>query len=224
MNSIRIILCDDYKNLSDSYKERLELEPDITVSAVFYSGAECLEKISDVDADILLLDIQMETKTIGVDIIPKILEKKPNLKIIMLSSYNTEEYIFNAFTNGASNFILKDDPTETMLNTIHDVYNDRVIISSNIAMQILSKVNQIQVQHKSLLFLFNKLHQLTKTEFEVLAALENGMSYAQIAKIRFVEENTIRKIASNILHKFDSKSMKELLSALNSTQLFEYFK
>lgn len=224
MNTIKVILCDDYKDLSDSYRERLELEPDITVAAVFYSGQDCVENISGIKADILLLDIQMETKTIGVDIIPQIRQLNPDLKIIMLSSYNMDEYIFNAFTNGAANYILKDAPTDAMLQTIRDVYNDRLVISSDIAMHILHKANQIQIQQQSLLFLFNKLHQLTKTEFEVLSALHNGLSYADIAKIRFVEENTIRKIASNILHKFDFKSMRDLLTSLNSTALFDYFK
>lgn len=224
MSTINLVLCDDYKDLADSYKERLELEDDIHVAAVYYSGAECVTNIADVTADILLLDIQMETKTIGIDIIPQIRALCPQLKIIMLSSYNMDEYIFNAFTNGATNYVLKDEPTEIMLQTIRDVHADRLVISNNIAKQILSKATQLQNQQQSLLYFFNKLHQLTKTEFEVLSALHKGKNYSQIARDRFVEENTIRKIASNILHKFDCKNMKDLLNTLDDTQVFEFFR
>ena len=92
MDLIRVALCDDYKELVKSYKEYIELEPDMVVPAVFFSAKECLEKIGSVDVDLLLLDIQMETKTAGIDIIQDIKKIKPDLKIVMLTSYNDDEY------------------------------------------------------------------------------------------------------------------------------------
>lgn len=224
MDLIRVALCDDYKDLVKSYKEYIEFEPDIVVPAVFYSAKECLENIGTVDVDILLLDIQMETKTAGIDIIQDIKRIKPDLKIIMLTSYNDDEYIFNAFTNGASNYVLKDEQFSVILKAIRNVHNDELVISNQIATRLLSKANEIQTQQQSLLFLFNKLHHLTKTEFEVLEALYNGLSYSEVAQLRVVEDNTIRKIASNILHKFGEKNMQDLLTAIKETGLFKYFK
>lgn len=224
MDIIKVALCDDYKDLVKSYKEYLELEPDIVVPAVFHSAKECLEQIGSVDVDMLLLDIQMETKTAGIDIIQDIKKIKPNLKIVMLTSYNDDEYIFNAFTNGASNYVLKDEPFSVILKAIRSIHNDEMVLSNQIATRLLSKANEIQVQQQSLLFLFNKLHHLTKTEFEVLEALYNGLSYPEVAQLRVVEDNTIRKIASNILHKFGEKNMQDLLSAIKETGLFKYFK
>lgn len=224
MELIKVALCDDFKELIKSYKEHIELEPDIVVPAMFYSGKECVENIANVDCDMLLLDIQMETKTAGIDIIPDLKRINPNLKIVMLTSYNDDEYIFNAFTNGASNYILKDEPFDTILKAIRNIHNDELVISNNIATRLLSKANEIQVQQQSLLFLFNKLHHLTKTEFEVLEALYNGLSYSEVAHLRVVEDNTIRKIASNILHKFGEKNMQDLLTTIKETGLFQYFK
>lgn len=224
MNLIRVALCDDFKELIKSYKEHLELEPDIVVPAMFYSAQECVENIAYVDADMLLLDIQMETKTAGIDIIPEIKKIKPNLKIVMLTSYNDDEYIFNAFTNGASNYVLKDEPFDVILKAIRNIHNDELVLSNQIATRLLNKANEIQVQQQSLLFLFNKLHHLTKAEFEVLEALYNGLSYSEVAELRVVEDNTVRKIASNILHKFGEKNMQDLLATIKDTGLFQYFK
>jgi len=224
MNLIKVALCDDFKELVKSYQEHLGLEPDILVTAMFYSGKECVEQLASVEADILLLDIQMETKTAGIDIIQDVKAINPDIKIIMLTSYNDEEYIFNAFTNGANNYVLKDEPFDVIVKTIRSVYSDELVISNQIATRLLNKANEIQVQQQSLLFLFNKLHHLTKTEFEVLEALYTGLSYSEIAKIRVVEDNTIRKIASNILHKFGEKNMQDLLAAIKDTGLFQYFK
>ena len=224
MDLIKVALCDDFKELVKSYKEHLGLEPDFLVTAMFYSGKECVEQLASVDADILLLDIQMETKTAGIDIIQDVKAINPDIKIIMLTSYNDEEYIFNAFTNGANNYVLKDEPFDVFVKTIRSVYSDELVISNQVATRLLNKANEIQEQQQSLLFLFNKLHHLTKTEFEVLEALYNGLSYSEIAKIRVVEDNTIRKIASNILHKFGEKNMQDLLSAIKDTGLFQYFK
>jgi DNA-binding NarL/FixJ family response regulator len=224
MNVIKVALCDDFQDLVKSYKEYIELEPDIVVPAVFYSGKECVENIANVDADMLLLDIQMETKTAGIDIIPEIRQLKPNMKIVMLTSYNDDEYIFNAFTNGASNYVLKDEPFDVILKAVRNIHNDEVVLSNQIATRLLNKANKIHEQQQSLLFLFNKLHHLTKTEFEVLEALYNGLSYSEVAHLRVVEDNTIRKIASNILHKFDEKNMQDLLATIKETGLFQYFK
>lgn len=139
----------------------------------------------------------------------------------MLTGYSYDDYIFNAFTSGASNYILKDDTDENIIATINDVYNNKIIIKDEISKKFIMQSSVLQEANKSLLYFFNKISNLTRTELEVLIELSHGHSYKDIAAMRYIEEGTARKIGSNILHKFNAESTKQLIELLNKHKIFE---
>lgn len=221
MNTIKVAICDDYKYLLESYTDILQLEDNIEVIWTAQNGEQCMEKIKDNPPDILLLDIQMSSESEGIELLKTIKPQYPNVKIIMLTGYSYDDYIFNAFTSGASNYILKDDTDENIIATINDVYNNKIIIKDEISKKFIMQSSVLQEANKSLLYFFNKISNLTRTELEVLIELSHGHSYKDIAAMRYIEEGTARKIGSNILHKFNAESTKQLIELLNKHKIFE---
>ena len=218
---IKVGICDDYKYIRESYRDILNMEDNISVIWTAESGESCLKNLRNEIPDILLLDIQLNTITEGIDILKEVVKDFPEVGVIMLTGYDTEEYVLESFQSGAKNFVLKEDSDEKLISVINNVYKGRNGVDDKIVKKLVSGAQTLQNQNRSILYFFNTLIKLTKTELEVLGAIAEGKSYQEISDMRFIEINTVRKIASNILKKFDAASMKELVSILKENGVMD---
>ena len=123
MDKIKVAICDDAPYVIDCLKMKMDW-PEIEVTGISYSALDCINMLSSANADVLLIDIQMETPTAGIDIIPSVKSAFPNLKIIMLTSFDDENYIFKAFSQGADNYILKSFDID-ICKTIKDTFYNK---------------------------------------------------------------------------------------------------
>lgn len=216
-------ICDDAEFLCTSFKMGFKSNPDFCFVGESHDSTACLQMVREKKPDILLLDIQMETDTAGIDVIPFLKELQPSLKIIMLTNYDDENYIFKAFANGADNYIPKTLPNDLILDVIKDVYNNTAMLRPEIGKKLAKKSLDINNQNKSILYIIDIMAKLSNSEFEILKAIYSGNSYQKIADDRFVDISTVRSFVSRILKKFSVINMKSLIKDLSKLEVFDLF-
>lgn len=222
MDKIRIAICDDSRHIVEYLKMKLNL-PEFEFAGAAYTAASCINMLKTADADVLLIDIQMETETAGIDIIPKIKELFPNMVIIILTSFDDDNYVFQAFVNGANNYIMKSFEMD-ITQTIKDTYDNTFSLDPSIAQKLIRKTKKVSEDQQSILFLMTLLTKLSTSEYEVLLSICNGVKYKEIATQRFVELSTIKTHAQRILKKTGASSMKDLVSTIQKTGILELLK
>ena len=237
MNKIRVIMCDDQQYMCECFEYSLREIEDIDFLGYATNKKESKKLIETVMADIILLDIQMDTATTGLELINVVKERQPEAKIIIMTVHEDEEYIFRAFSEGVSDYFLKIYPTEDLISSIRLVYNSQIVLRPYIAQKILNESRRIaekqkeieesnrsiQESQKSLLYILNIMTKLSTAEFEILKELYYGKSCSQIAEERYVTETTIRTHTWRILKKFEYNSMKKLVSELKRMNAFSMF-
>ena len=199
MKKIRVLICDDLPEICEAYKERMEFEEDFECIGTVSSGSSCIDAVGKLSPDLLLLDIQMETKTAGINALAEIKKAFPETKVIMLTGYDDEEYILSAFANGADDYFVKSLSMDDLLDTMRDVYNDRGKIRVDIAQKLAQQTKRIMSRQTSIMYMFTNIYKLTSGEVELLKSIHSGKTYNQLAEENFVEPNTIRKEAYRIL-------------------------
>ncbi len=223
MKKIRLAICDDFEYLCINIKNQFKYSEEFDFLGYCTSAAKCTAMVESFKPDILLLDVQLETETAGIDIIPEILDKSPQTKIIMLTSYSNDDYIFDSIINGASDYICKNCTIDEMFSKIKNVYNNKSTLSPEIALKFNAKSREVTISHRSLIYMLDKIIKLSSSELEVLKDLYNGKTYNQIAKERFVEACTVRSMGSRILKKFNATNIKTLVRELHEIKIFDLF-
>ena len=165
----------------------------------------------------------METSSAGIEILPKIKASFPNLTIIMITVSEIDEDIFNAITNGANNYILKDISNSDILKKVIETYTDQPVIDNAIFQKYLAQSKIKNNDYNSLLFLITMISKLTKSELEILKMLCMGKTYSQIASERFTSESTVRTIVSHITKKYNVDNINVFINQINKLELFEKF-
>lgn len=217
---IRVCICDDLKALCLYFKNAFLEIDDIEFVGIAHNSKDCLKLVKDVNPDILLLDIQLEAFDSGINIIPKIKQLCPDLKIIMLTIHKESDKIYKAFTYGAYGYQLKSAPFEEILKAIRDAYhNNTIAMPHEISELFINECNKINSQNASLLYMLNIATKLTVSELGILKDISLGLSYKNIAEKRFVEEITVRSQISRLLKKFGVSNIDELKSIINQLNL-----
>lgn len=220
---IRLAICDDCKHFINTMRLEIMDHDDIELVGECNRAVDCLAMLSNSQPDVLLLDIQMETSSAGIEILPEIKSFFPNLTIIMITVSEIDEDIFNAITNGANNYILKDISNSDILKKVVETYTDQPVIDNAIFQKYLSQSKIKNNNYNSLLFLITMISKLTKSELEILKMLCTGKTYSQIASERFTSESTVRTIVSHITKKYNVDTINTLISQINNLELFEKF-
>jgi len=212
---ITILLADDNADIRSYFKEILNREPGIKVIGAAESGKECVSLAMELHPDIILMDIQMENETDGIDATRIIHEQLPESKIIILTIHQDDEMLFQAYSSGAMDYLVKTDSITKIVSSIEKVSQNQMQLRPDIAAKIVTEFQRIRRERTSLLMTMNVLTKMTNSELEVLSCLYNGYSYKEVAKTRFVSEATIKSQVNSILKKFDMKRMKDVIAVLH---------
>ena len=219
---IKVAICDDAKFLCNGFREQFAEFPDIEPVGAAYCAADCLDLLELTSPDVLLLDIRMETETAGLDIIGDIKDNFPHIKVIMLTSFDDDDYIFAAFANGADDYCEKTTPIDGIVDTIKKVYNNTGSLRPEIAQKLVQRTQEVQRNQLSLLYLYNKISQLSTGEYELLREMYYGNSYKKIAADKYIEIDSVRKMAKRVLKRMEASSMNELVAQLRELKVFEF--
>ena len=220
---ITVLIAEDFPVLREDLKEQLERSRDIRVVGCAASGREIEELAMSLDADIILMDIEMETVNAGIIAAEHIRDRKPDQKIIYLTAHETERIIITAMGTGAVDYIVKGGDMETVISHIKAAYEGHPIMEARIQETVMNEYKRLQRSEQSLLFFINNVSQLTAAERELVRLLLEDKKVREIAQIRCVEVITVKTQIKSLLRKFGcsrSKEIVNLIRALNLSHLF----
>lgn len=199
---IRVLICEDQRLVREGLATILSLEDGISVAGEAASGEEAIEKVRDLSPDIVLMDVQMRGMD-GVQATRIIAGQYPDTKVIILTTYDSEEYVFEGVKAGAMGYVLKDTPAPELVMTIERVHAGEQLIQPAVASKILfefaksASKSQSETREEPI----STQEPLNEREIAIISRLAQGMSNREIAEDMALAEGTVRNYASNILSK-----------------------
>ena len=203
---IKVAIVDDNSFLLKAVEEKLAFFEAILVKWKAVNGAECLEKLEENHhLDLILMDIEMPILN-GIEATEKIKKKYPQIKIVMLTVFDTDENIFNAIKAGADGYLIKEVDPEALYKGIVDTLSGGAAMTPSIALRTLRLLrNPVAIDYIAA----QEQISLTHREIEVLEQLSKGLSYTKIAENLFLSPSTVRKHIENIYAKLQVHSKLE---------------
>lgn len=189
------MLADDHVLIREGIRQLLEFDGTIEVIEEVNDGDECLEKLSNVMPDLLLLDINMPNKN-GVEVLAEIRKKNLPIKVLMLTVHNEVDYLIKAVDIGVDGYIVKDSGSSELKKAINSIMSGENYIQPN----LIPALNKRLVARDSDK---DKIDLLTSREMEVLIQVANGMFNKEIANALGISERTVKNHVSNIFKKID---------------------
>jgi two-component system, NarL family, response regulator LiaR len=192
---MKVLICDDQDIVRDGLELLLKLEPDIEIVGVASDGAEAVDLTAQKKPDLVLMDLKMPIMN-GVEATREIKAKYPEVKVLVLTTYGTDEWVFDAIRAGASGFLLKDARREGVLEAIRGTIEGKNYIDPSVAGKLFGEVTGTHKKPATLI-----TSKLTSREVEILTLLSRGLSNEDIAKQLFLSEGTVRNHISSIVVK-----------------------
>ncbi len=194
---IRLLICDDQDIVCEGLRAMLAPVSQIEVVGVAKNGTEAVDQTRRLHPDLVLMDLKMP-KMNGIQATKTIREQFPDVRVLVLTTYDADEWVINAIRNGAAGYLLKDTPQEDLVKAILDTVKGWNPIDPQVAGKILERVaNQPGTAAPD----GKLISQLSEREREVLRLLANGLGNAEIAQTLFLSEGTIKNYVSVIFSK-----------------------
>jgi DNA-binding NarL/FixJ family response regulator len=200
--SIRVLLVDDQALLRQGFRMILDHEPDIEVVGEAGDGEDAVDQAARCDPDVVLMDIRMPVID-GVEATGRIVAHNPAIRVLILTTFDLDEYAFGALRAGASGFLLKDVPPDELAAGIRTVASGDAVVSPRITRRLLDECAHLLVSSSTEQTGPGAaaLAGLTSREVEVLVAVADGLSNAEIGRRLFVSEATVKSHVGRILGK-----------------------
>ncbi|MDU5083543.1 response regulator transcription factor [uncultured Tissierella sp.] len=195
---IKVIIADDHALIREGIKQILELENDIVVIGQASNGEEAFIMATELDPDIILLDINMP-KLNGIETLRKFKDMGITSKVIILTIHEDKEYILKTLKLGANGYMLKDSNADSLIKGIRDVAKGEKYIQPSVADLVSRSSNYDEYFNISI----DKINSLTKREYEVLILIAEGLNNKDIADRLYISEKTVKNHVSNIFKKLD---------------------
>jgi DNA-binding NarL/FixJ family response regulator len=210
---LRILVVDDQKLMCDGLKTILESREGYIVSAIALNGAQALQTLESCPADLVLLDIRMPEMN-GVQTARVIKQRYPSVKVVMLTTFNDEDYIIDAIASGADGYLLKDMDSEDLFRSIDNAMKGGMVMPQQVAERLRQGLAGAREQRK----LNHELQALgfTQRELEIAKLLADGFTNSQIAAALFLSEGTARNYVSIIYEKLSVQDRANAVLALNN--------
>lgn len=189
INPISVFVVEDHPVVRLGLKTMLESERGITVVGMASSGSEALELVPKMAPDIVLMDLRMPGLD-GVQTITALRARDPNIKIVVLTNYHSDEDVFNALQAGAMAYLLKSSSLEEVVSAVRDVYGGARRIPEMIAAQLAGRVGRVE---------------LSPREQEILHFVARGLTNREIAELLHISDKTVRNHVVNCLDKLKVK-------------------
>ena len=208
MEKIKVLLVDDQKLFVESLRMVLEkITDDIIVVGVAQNGQEAVELASALQPNVILMDVRMPEMN-GVESARIISERFSEIRIIMLTTFDDDEYIIEALKYGASGYLLKNVPPEDLIAAIRAVFEGNVLMTPKVASKLVDKLVNTTEDKPSVDITLNSpdwLNQLSNREKEILSLIAQGYDNREIAKRLYIGEQTVRNYVSIIYSKMGVK-------------------
>lgn len=206
---IKVLIADDQKLIRDSLKIVLETNEDIVVTDAVANGVEVVRSVRKEKPDVILMDIRMPEMD-GVQCTQIIKENYEDIKIIVLTTFDDDEYIFSALKYGASGYLLKGISMDQLVDAIHKVYSGNAMINGDIATKVIGMFSRLAQSDISIRVEEDMVKEITESEWKVIKLISSGMSNKEIANKLCLSEGSVRNYLSSILRKLDLRDRTQL--------------
>jgi DNA-binding NarL/FixJ family response regulator len=203
----RVLIVDDDALMRAGLRELLSGDPSIEVAGQASTGREAVERSRRLDPDVVLMDVQMPDMD-GISATRELAQVVPDAKVLILTTFERDEYIFGALRAGASGFLLKRTRPEELIAAVHTIAAGESLLSPSVTGRVIERMAQ---QPTPDLADQAKLRELTPREREVLVLLARGLSNREIAAELVVEESTIRTHVRRILMKLELRDRVQVV-------------
>jgi DNA-binding NarL/FixJ family response regulator len=193
--SIRVLIADDQSMVRAGFRMLLSGEQDIDVVAEASNGLEAVAKAARFDPTVILMDIRMPELD-GLEATRRILAADSTAKILVLTTFDLDEYVYEALSAGASGFVLKDDPPEQLIAAVRTVAAGDALLSPTITKRVIKQFTHIPRPTPP-----EELAELTTREQEILRLIAHGLSNAEIGQRLYISETTVKTHVTHILQK-----------------------
>jgi len=194
---VRVVIADDQELVRTGFRAILGSEPDIEVVGEAGDGREAVEYARQLRPDVVLMDIRMPRMD-GLEATRRIVtgpDSKP--RVLILTTFDLDEYVYEALRSGASGFMLKDNPADQLITAVHVIARGEALIAPSVTRRLISEfARRVSRTPKP-----DQLRSLTVRESEVLKLVARGLSNAEIAEELYVAETTVRTHVGRILTK-----------------------
>jgi DNA-binding NarL/FixJ family response regulator len=204
------MIVDDQVILSEGIKSVLETCQDFEISAIATDGFDALEKLKNNPCDVVLLDIRMPNMN-GVVATESIKKLYPDIKVIILTTFDDSDYILDAINNGASGYLLKDIGAQALIDAIKNAYKGDTILPTKIAKKIADAAQMVSSDRE---IKIRKAYNLSEREIEIALMLYEGFTNRQIAAAVNLSEGTARNYISTIYLKLGSENRTDAITKI----------
>jgi len=213
--SIRVLVADDQSMVRAGFRMLLSGEADIEVVAEASNGLEAVDKAARFRPTVVLMDIRMPELD-GLQATRRILAADDTARILILTTFDLDEYVYEALRAGASGFVLKDDPPEQLLAAIRIVAAGEALLSPSITRRVIKQFTRVP-QHAPP----SQVEDLTERELEVFRLIARGLSNAEIGRELYISDTTVKTHITHILQKLDLRDRVQAVVLAYQTGLFE---
>lgn len=192
--TVHILLVEDQAIVRNGLKMIIEQDPEFQIVAEASNGLEALEILEKVHIDCILMDVRMP-KMNGIEATKRIITRFPSMKILILTTFDDDEYAYQTLKDGAMGFILKSSEPVKLLSSIHSVLEGGLVIQDDVAAKLMPKL--LQQQYK--IPVEQQLIPLSERELEIVKLVGEGKTNKEIASSLFLSVGTVKNYITNIL-------------------------
>nr|WP_314930046.1 response regulator transcription factor [Shuttleworthia satelles] len=223
---IRVMVAEDIPILREDFAEIIGAEPDMELLAAARSGSEICRLVEEAGElpDIILMDIEMETLTAGIDASETIHGRHPQIRIVFMTAHEADEMINSGMGTGAVDYVIKGCDDQVLLDHIRKAYRGVSVLDSRIQQSIMREYTRLRKSEHSLVFLLNNVTQLTPTEKEIVSLLLEDKKVREIAQLRNVELVTVKTQIKSLLNKFGCHRSREIVDLIRQMNLESFFR
>ena len=213
--TIRVLVADDQSMVRAGFRMLLADEEDIEVVAEASNGKEAVEKAARFDPTVVLMDIRMPELD-GLEATRRILAADPDARVLVLTTFDLDEYVYEALRAGASGFVLKDDPPEQLIAAVRTVASGDALLSPAVTKRVIGAFTRMPRPTPP-----RELDDLSAREREVFRLVARGLSNAQIGKELFIGETTVKTHVTHILSKLGLHDRVQAVVLAYQTGVFD---
>jgi DNA-binding NarL/FixJ family response regulator len=212
--TIRVLVVDDQSMVRAGFRLLLADEPDLEVVAEASNGYEAVTEAARVHPHVTLMDIRMPELD-GLEATRRILAAEPDSRVLILTTFDLDEYVYRALRAGASGFVLKDDPPEQLIAAVRTVAGGDALLSPSVTRRVIEQFTRVHQQPPA------AVETLTARELDVFRLITKGYSNAEIGAELFISDTTVKTHVTRLLQKLDLRDRAQAIVLAYQTGLFE---
>jgi DNA-binding NarL/FixJ family response regulator len=213
--SIRVLVADDQSMVRAGFRMLLGGEEGIEVVAEASNGLEAIEKAERFEPTVVLMDIRMPELD-GLEATRRILAAGRGARVLILTTFDLDEYVYEALRAGASGFVLKDDPPEQLIAAIHTVAAGDALLSPAVTKRVIEQFSRIPRPAPP-----KELEELSERERDVFRLMARGLSNAEIGQELYISETTVKTHVTHILAKLRLRDRVQAVVLAYQTGVFD---